>query len=201
MQCTQTEVVYVFGSFNCDDFGSHLAKTTVELWQVELPQLVTLPESMWKWCDIRPSMVTHTQNLCSAINPHKVCAHTAVNTHTHTRSSGQPFMLRRLGSSWGFGALLKGTSVELSVERALYIHSPHLQFLPARDLNSQLLDYESDFLIIRARLSPTSGPGRWWCPGTWMTPLQSQCCSWWWVGGEQGGFSWRPRSSPQFWVF
>ncbi len=34
---------------------------------------------------------------------------------------------------------------------------------------------------------PTSGPGRWWCPGTWMTPLQSQCCSWWWVGGEQGG--------------
>ncbi len=25
----------------------------------------------------------------------------------------------------------------------------------------------------------TSGPGRWWCPGIWMTPLQSQCCSWW----------------------
>ncbi len=33
---------------------------------------------------------------------------------------------------------------------------------------------------------PTSGPGRWWCPGTWMTPLQSQCCSWWCMGGEQG---------------
>ncbi len=28
---------------------------------------------------------------------------------------------------------------------------------------------------------PTSGPGRWWCPRVWMTPLQSQCCSWWWV--------------------
>ncbi len=27
MQCTQTEVVYVFGSFNCDDFASHLTKT------------------------------------------------------------------------------------------------------------------------------------------------------------------------------
>ncbi len=27
----------------------------------------------------------------------------------HTRSSGQPFMLQRLGSSWGFGGLLKGT--------------------------------------------------------------------------------------------
>ncbi len=36
--------------------------------------------------------------------------------------------------------------------------------------------------------------------GTWMTPLQLQCCSWWWVGGEQGGFSWSPRSSPQFWA-
>ncbi len=32
---------------------------------------------------------------------------------------------------------------------------------------------------------PTSGPGRWCFPGIWMTPLQSQCCSWWWVGGEQ----------------
>ncbi len=36
---------------------------------------------------------------------------------------------------------------------------------------------------------PTSDPGRWRCPGTWMTPLQSQCCSWWWVEGEQGGVS------------
>ncbi len=25
---------------------------------------------------------------------------------------------------------------------------------------------------------PTSGPERWWFPGTWMTPLQSQCCPW-----------------------
>ncbi len=47
---------------------------------------------------------------------------------------------------------------------------------------------------------PTTGPEKLWCPGTWMTPLQSQCCSWWWVGGEQGGFSWSPRSSPQFWA-
>ncbi len=34
---------------------------------------------------------------------------------------------------------------------------------------------------------PLSGPGRWWCPGTWMTPLQSQCCSWWWVEESRGG--------------
>ncbi len=36
-------------------------------------------------------------------------------------------------------------------ERALYIHSPHLQFLLPRDLNSQPFDYESDSLIIRPR--------------------------------------------------
>ncbi len=67
--------------------------------------------------------------LCKLTHPK--CTHTAVNSHTpwtHTRSSGQPFMLRRPGSSWGFGALLKGTSVGvLKVERALVIHSPHLQ--------------------------------------------------------------------------
>ncbi len=52
-------------------------------------------------------------------------------------------------SSWGFGALLKGTSVVvLKVERALYIHSPHLQSLPARDLNLQPFDYESDSLLL-----------------------------------------------------
>ncbi len=53
-------------------------------------------------------------------------------------------------SSWGFGALLKGTSVVvLKVERALYIHSappPHLQFLPAWDSNPQPFDYKSNSL-------------------------------------------------------
>ncbi len=92
-----------------------------------------------------PSMATHTLNLCSAFNPSKCThtpwthththtavnththtavnthTHTAVNTHTHThtRSSGQP-MLRRPGSSRGFGALLKGLTsvVVLRLERA-----------------------------------------------------------------------------------
>ncbi len=86
------------------------------------------------------------------------CTHTAVNKHTpwtHTRSSGQPFMLRCTGSSWGFSALLKGTSVVvLRVERALDIDSPHLQFLPARDSNSKSFDYEPDSLTIRPRLPP-----------------------------------------------
>ncbi len=74
-------------------------------------------------------------NLCSAFNPFK-CTHTVVNTHTVNthrggRSRGQP-MLRRPGSSWGFGALLKGLTlvVVLKVERKLVIHSLHQQFLP-----------------------------------------------------------------------
>ncbi len=81
-------------------------------------------------------MVTHNRLI------HPKCTYRAVNLHTpwtHTRSSGQPFLLQHPGSSWGFGALLKGTSVV--VLRVLYIHSPHLQFLPDRDSNSQPLDY------------------------------------------------------------
>ncbi len=110
----------------------------------------------WKWRDIRPSMVTHTWNSCSAFNPSKVHTHSSEHTHTpwtHTQSSGQPFMLRRPGNSWGFSALLKGTSVVvLRVERAVYIHSPHLQSLPARHSNPQPLDYEYDSLTTRPRL-------------------------------------------------
>ncbi len=111
-----------------------------------------------KWRDIRPSMLTHTWNLCSAFNPSKVHTHSSEHTHTHgthSWSSGKPFMLWRPGSSWEFSALLKSTSVMvLRVERALYVHSPHLQFLPARDSNSQPFDYESGSLTIRPRLPP-----------------------------------------------
>ncbi len=51
--------------------------------------------------------------ICALRLTHPKCTHTAVNTDTtwtHTWSSGQPFMLWRLGSSWQFGVLLKGTS-------------------------------------------------------------------------------------------
>ncbi len=78
-------------------------------------------------------MVTHTQNLCSAFNPSK-CTHTVVNTHTHTHTHTHTvnthpkqwaaILLRRLGSSWGFGVLLKGLTsvVVLKVEESA-IHS------------------------------------------------------------------------------
>ncbi len=65
--------------------------------------------------------------------------------------------MQRPGISWEFDALLKGTSVlVLRVERALYIHFPHRQSLPDRNLNSQPLDYETDSLTIRPRLTPLS---------------------------------------------
>ncbi len=36
----------------------------------------------WKWRDIRPSMVTHTRNLCSAFDPSKVHTHSSEHTNT-----------------------------------------------------------------------------------------------------------------------
>ncbi len=42
----------------------------------------------------------------------------------------------------------------LKEERVLVIHSPHLQFLPARDSNSQPLGYKSDSINIRPPLPP-----------------------------------------------
>ncbi len=40
----------------------------------------------------------------------------------------------------------------LRVKRALYIHSPHLQFLPARDSNSHPFNYEANSQTTRPRL-------------------------------------------------
>ncbi len=106
---------------------------------------VTHGQVWWPIPGIRALLLTHPK-----------CTHTQQWTHTpwtHTRSSGQPFMLRRPWRSCGFGALLKGTSSWYwGRKRALFIHSPHLQFLPARNLNSQPLDYESNSLTIRPRL-------------------------------------------------
>ncbi len=117
----------------------HLLNTIPKSQKLYLLTLFNWPELSFLLTNVknegkerRPSMVSHTCNLCSALNPSK-WTHTAVRseeTHTHTLwthtwSSGQP-MLRRPGSSWGFGALLKGLTsvVELKVERVLNIHSP-----------------------------------------------------------------------------
>ncbi len=92
-----------------------------------LPGINKFSESEVKWHVAK--YVTHTLNLCSAFNPSK-CTHTAVRSeHTHTVNTHPEqwaaILLRHLGSSWGFGVLLKGlTSVMvLRVERVLVIHS------------------------------------------------------------------------------
>ncbi len=62
-----------------------------------------------KWRDIRPSMVTHTQNLCSAFNPSKV--HTQLWTHTHTHTVAPPPPLIRHGiSDVSAGPVVQGTT-------------------------------------------------------------------------------------------
>ncbi len=58
-----------------------------------------------KWRDVTYGQVWWPiLGICALHLTHPTCTHTAVNTHTpwtHTRSSGQPFMLQRPGSSWG----------------------------------------------------------------------------------------------------
>ncbi len=45
------------------------------------------------------------------IYPPKVHTHSSEHTHTHTVNTHPEQSFMQLGSSWGFGALLKGTSV------------------------------------------------------------------------------------------
>ncbi len=113
---------------------------------------VIVPENMWKWSDIQPSIVTHTQNLCSLLT-HPRCTHTAVNTHTqqwtHTHSSEHTHTHTAVnthteqwaavyaaapGEQLGVRCLAQGSQLSRGIEggeRALYIHSPHLQLIPA----------------------------------------------------------------------
>ncbi len=107
-------------------------------------------------------MVTHTRNLCSAFNPLKVHTHRNEHTHTHTHTVNTHLEQWAAISSAAPGEQLEvrclaqgHLSHVLKVERALYIHCPHLQFLPVRDSNSQPFNYNSDSLSIRPRLPPS----------------------------------------------
>ncbi len=71
---------------------------------------------------------------------------------THIWSSGQPFMLRSPGEQLWVWCLAQEHLVVVLKVLKLYIHSPHRQFLPDRDSNTQPLDYESDSLNTRPRL-------------------------------------------------
>ncbi len=86
--------------------------------------------------------------ICALHLTHPKCTHTAVNTHPEQWAA-----IYAAAPGEQLGVRCKGTSVVvLRVGRVLYIHSSHLQFLPARDSNSQPFDYESDSLTIRPRL-------------------------------------------------
>ncbi len=94
------------------------------------------------------------------INPSKVHTHSSEHTHTHTMNTHNPEQWAAIyaavpGEQSGVQCLAQGSHLSCGIEdgeRALYIHSPHLQFLPARDSNSQPLGYESDSLTIRPQL-------------------------------------------------
>ncbi len=105
--------------------------------------------------DIQPSMVTHTRNVCSIQG-----GHTHSSEHTHPEQWAAIYAAAP-GEHLGARCLDQGhLIVELRVERVLYIHSIHLQFLPARDSNQQPFDYESNTLTIRPQLPHDCSPWR-----------------------------------------
>ncbi len=105
--------------------------------------------------------------------PIQVHTHSSEHTHTqqwthtpwtHTRSSVQSFMLQRPGSSWGFSALLKSTSLWYWGWRERCTFTP-LNYNPCRtwDSNSQPFYYESDSRNINPRLSHNPAGARRLC--------------------------------------
>ncbi len=101
----------------------------------------------WKWRDIRPSMVTHTRNSCSAFT-HPKCTHTVVNTH--------PEQLAFSGARGRVGGSVPCSRASQSWywrrrERCTFT-PPTYNSCRTWDSNSQPLDYESNSLTIRPRL-------------------------------------------------
>ncbi len=81
----------------------------------------------WKWRNIRPSMVTHTRNACSALS-HSQCTHSSEHT---PGAVGSHLCCGKCGEQLGVWCLAQGHLRRgIEMERALDIHSPHLQFLP-----------------------------------------------------------------------
>ncbi len=123
-----------------------------------------LQEEWYKWRDVRPSMVTHTRNLCSAFNPSKVHTHSSEHTHTvdthpeqwaaiFVAAPGEQLGVRCLAQ----GHLSRGIEGGESAEHSL--PPPTIPAGPRQDSNSQPLDYESNSLTSRPRL-PLK-----WCNG------------------------------------
>ncbi len=73
-----------------------------------------------------PSMVTHTQNLCSAFNPSK-CTHTVVNIHLEQWAANAAAP----GEQLGVRCLAQGSHLSRGIEggESTGYHSTHLQSL------------------------------------------------------------------------
>ncbi len=110
----------------------------------------------WMWRDIRPSMVTHTRNLCSAINPSKVHTHSSEHTHTMNTHPEQwaAIYAAAPGEQLGVRCLAQGHLSRGIEGGESAVHSLPLPTIPAGHSNSQPLDYESDSLTIRPWLPP-----------------------------------------------
>ncbi len=102
-------------------------------------------ESLWikasaKCVNVKCSLVSHTQNLCSALHPSKC---------THPEQWPTIFLLCCPGSSWGFGAFLKSLTsvavlrVDESTVRGLPPTYNHCRYW---DSNPWPLGYKSDSL-------------------------------------------------------
>ncbi len=107
-----------------------------------------------QWTHTHPEQWTHTQSsehTPRAVNTHPEQWTHTVNTHPEQWAAvyavvpGEQLWVRCLAQ----GHLRRGIE---GGERVLYIHSLHLQVLPAWDSNSQPFDYESDSLTIMPRL-------------------------------------------------
>ncbi len=128
------------------------------------PDLITFSlEAVLSW--ISESDVTCDEvwwpilGICALHLTHPKCTHTAVNTHTHCEHTPGAVGGRLCCSTQGtVGSLVPCSRVSAQSwywrwrERCTFT-PPTYKSCRAWDLNSQLLDYESDSLTIRPRLS------------------------------------------------
>ncbi len=83
-----------------------------------------------------PSMVTHTRNLCSAINLFKVHTHSSEHTHTHTHHEHTPGAVGSHSCCSTRGVVVGSMPCSMAPQSWYWgwrgrCTFPHLQFLPA----------------------------------------------------------------------
>ncbi len=97
--------------------------------------------------DVRPSMMSHTRNLCSAFNPSK-CTHSSEHTHTHTHTH----TVNSHPEQWAANAAAPGEQLGVRCLAQGSHLSPHDNSCRTWDSNPRPSGYKSDSLSIRPRL-------------------------------------------------